>query len=106
MDDLVQRALHELKQKLQELYGPRLHGLYLYGSQARGIAHEGSDIDVMMVLKGAVKAGREITRVNLAVSEICLRYDLLISVFPVPVEWLRTRQSPFFETVRKEALAL
>ncbi len=33
----VEAILQELKQRLQQLYGERLKGLYLFGSHARGV---------------------------------------------------------------------
>jgi len=106
MPESVHRALDELKQAFSRLYGERLHGIYLYGSFARGTAHEGSDVDVLVVLEGSVRPGAEISYMNPVVSEICLRYDLLISTCPVSAEGFETRRSMFLENVRKEALPL
>jgi predicted nucleotidyltransferase len=57
----VRLALEELKGALVEVYGERPEGVYLYGSYARGDFTEDSDIDVLLVLKGDVKPGAEIT---------------------------------------------
>jgi predicted nucleotidyltransferase len=57
----VRLALEELKGALVEVYGERPEGVYLYGSYARGDFTEDSDIDVLLVLKGNVKPGAEIT---------------------------------------------
>lgn len=103
---VVQQALKELKDALQHLYGERLCGLYLYGSYARGTAHRGSDIDILIVLAGAFKPGAEITRMSPVVSAICLHHDLLISLYPISPEGLETRHSPFLETVRDDAVPL
>ena len=40
----VRLALDELKQALEQIHGPRLRGVYLYGSYARGDFHEGSGV--------------------------------------------------------------
>lgn len=42
----VQAILAQLRSRLEEVYGPRLRGLYLYGSYARGAAAPGSDHDL------------------------------------------------------------
>ncbi len=102
----VKRALKELKQFLSEIYGDRLQGVYLYGSYARGDFHAGSDVDILLVLKGTVNPGQEISRLSLRVSDICLDHDVLIAVFPVPEEWLQSRKSPLFENVRREGVRL
>ena len=103
---IVQTALKELKDALRDLYGERLQGLYLYGSYARGTAHRGSDIDVLIVLAGAFKPGAEISRMSPVVSAICLHHDLLISLYPISPEGFEARHSPFLETVRDDAVPL
>lgn len=102
----VSRALADVKQALSDLYGKQLRGLYLYGSYARGTAHQGSDIDLLVVLAGPIKPGAEISRMNPVVSAICLRYDVLISLYPISAEGLDTRHDPFLQNVRNEAVLL
>ena len=53
----VETALTTLKEGLQEIYGPQLKKLILYGSQARGVAGPDSDIDVAVILDGPIHAG-------------------------------------------------
>ena len=102
----VRLGLQELREALGRLYGDRLAGLFLYGSYARGTAHADSDVDVLVVLHGEVKAGREISRVSAVVSDICLRHDLLIAMAPVSRETLDTRNDPFLANVREERVAI
>lgn len=101
----VAAAIDELKVALSGLYGKRLRGVYLYGSYARGTFHGESDVDVLVVLAGPVKPGAEISRMSRVVSDICLKYDLLISILPASEETHRGPDS-FFAQVRREAVAV
>lgn len=61
----IQPLLTDLRAALEELYGDRLVRLVLYGSQARGDAHDESDVDVLVVLEGPVKPGAHATRTGI-----------------------------------------
>ena len=102
----VQSALHELERVLSASYGDRLRGVYLYGSHARGDFTDSSDVDILITLRGQVNPHREMRRMGEAISDICLRYDVLISTYPVPDSWLSERRSPLFENVRREGIRL
>ena len=62
MNGKVQEILVELRRRFEALYGDRLKHMVLYGSQARGDAEPGADIDVLVVLQGPVEPSQEIQR--------------------------------------------
>jgi len=50
----VLSILRRMKAQLKDAYGDKVLKVILYGSQARGDAHEGSDVDVAVVVKDAL----------------------------------------------------
>lgn len=106
LPESVRLALEEFKKVLSDLYGDRFRGIYLYGSYARGSAEQDSDVDVVVILTGEVNPYREIDRFSEALSDICLRHDVLIAAYPVPEAWLRERKSSLFENIRREGILL
>ena len=96
--------LIEFKHELRNLYGERLKDVILFGSYARGEAHAGSDIDVMVVLRGEVAPGREIDRMIDVITELNLKYSVLLSVVPVVEEKYLRWNSPLLLNVRREGV--
>jgi len=50
--------LARIKSRLHAVYGDRLRGVVLYGSEARGEATPDSDVDILVLLTGPVALGR------------------------------------------------
>jgi predicted nucleotidyltransferase len=105
MDKRVAALMKELKSGLQMLYGPRLKGIYLYGSYARNEADEESDVDVLIVLDRIESYRAEVERTGYLNAELSLRYGLSISrVFVSERDW-REGETPFLANAREEAVA-
>ena len=105
MSDL-DTILRELKLGLEAIYGPRLKGLYLFGSHARGDAEDGSDIDVAMVLDDYEYWGAEIDRTSHLVSTVCLDHTCLVALVPFTEDEWRTERSMFADSVRREGVSV
>jgi len=104
MNDNLAAILAQLRRHLEALYGPRLVQMVLYGSQARGDAEPGSDIDVLVVLKGPVDAYEEIKRTSQFVADLSLRHNVVISRVFVSSERFIHEQSPLLMNVRREGV--
>jgi predicted nucleotidyltransferase len=104
MSETLAAILAELRRHLKALYGDRLTQVILYGSQARGDAQSGSNIDVLIVLKGSVDAGDEISRVGGFTARMSLQHNVVISCAFVSDERFRSEQSPFLLNVRREGV--
>ncbi|WP_054686083.1 nucleotidyltransferase domain-containing protein [Rhodothermus marinus] len=103
MPALLYPVLTEIKTGLQQHYGSRLRGVYLFGSHARGEAHEASDLDVLVVLDHIGDYLQELYRVEALLSELALRYTLPIHEVLVSESDWETGRTHFLQTVRAEA---
>jgi len=100
----IKELLEEFKKEIEKLYGDRLKQIILYGSHARGDFTEESDIDLLIVLKGKVVPGKEIDRMIDIITEINLKYGVLISVYPVSEKDYEEVNSPLLINVRREGV--
>ncbi len=100
----INQLLHELKRELQKLYGDQLVALILYGSYARGEAHEDSDLDVAMILKNYERAPLELKRTSEIAARLSLDYDSLVALIPLREREWREQKSFFMNNLRKDGI--
>jgi len=104
MDTQLQAILKELRARFERLYGDRLVTMVLYGSQARGDAEPGSDIDVLVVLRGPVEPCTEIGRTIDDVAGLSLEHDVSIACVFVSEQEYTAGGSPLLLNVRREGV--
>jgi predicted nucleotidyltransferase len=104
MDEKLRTILAELRRRFEALYGERLVQMVLFGSYARGDAAPGSDIDVLIVLRGPVNPGEEISRTGELTASLSLQYDVVISRIFISAEQFSGEQSPLLLNVRREGV--
>ncbi|MFQ6060376.1 MAG: nucleotidyltransferase domain-containing protein [Thermoplasmata archaeon] len=104
MNERIKKVLEEFKTRLRQIYGKRLRNIILYGSWARNEATEGSDIDLIVVLKGEVVPGKETEVMIDAITDILLEYGELISLYPVSEKDYESVMSPLLMNARKEGV--
>ncbi len=101
MDDVIKK----LKEILEKYYGDRFAGLILYGSQARGQAEPGSDIDLLVLLQGPFDYIQEIWRLAELLYPLQLEADRLISVKPAALPDFQAGTLQFYRHARREGIA-
>jgi len=104
MSEKLKMILAELRRRFEALYGERLVQMILFGSQARGDAEPGSDIDVLVVLRGEVSPCEEIARTIEDVADISLEYNEVVSCVFVSEEQFERERSPLLLNVRREGM--
>lgn len=98
----VDSVLTEFKSQVEALYGPRLKGLYLFGSRARQTNLPDSDIDVALILEGPIDTYSEIQRTSEIRAAINLESGHSVScVYLTPSDLTSTR-SPLARNIRKD----
>jgi len=100
----IKNLLAELKQGLAKIYGNRLKAVYLFGSYARGDYHEGSDLDVMIVLDTYKSYWDELVRSAELASDLSLEYDVTISRTIMSEEQWKKGDLPMLRNVRAEGI--
>jgi predicted nucleotidyltransferase len=100
----IRDVIRKLEERLKTLYGERYQDLLLYGSYARGDAREGSDVDLLLLLKGPVDTAREILHLQPVKWPLSLESTLVLSVMPVSIEAFERAETAFLRAVQKEAI--
>jgi predicted nucleotidyltransferase len=99
-------ALTAFTNAVRTLYGSRLERIVLFGSFARGTAHEGSDVDVAVVLKGDVQEMAEIETMLDAITDTILEHCIAISVVPLSEQRFTSNAVPLVRNIRQEGIVL
>lgn len=102
----LRQILAEYRQRLVEVLEEDLDSMLLYGSQARGDAIEGSDIDVLCIMKKPFDYGDLILRTSGISAAVSLKYDVVISTAFVTRADYKSRKTPFLMNVRREGVSL
>ena len=69
------------RQSLEQLYGPRLRGVYLYGSAARDELTSDSDIDIAVILDEIPNRSAEHKRTSRLGADLSLEFGTVVLFF-------------------------
>jgi predicted nucleotidyltransferase len=102
----IEPILGSLRTGLETLYGPRLKGVYLFGSYARGRQDSESDIDLLIVLDRVERYADEIDRTGPLISALSLDAGVSISRVIVSDAAWNASESGFLASVREDAVTV
>lgn len=100
----IMPILSSFKEKASIIYGPKLKKVILYGSYARGIANQDSDIDLLIVLSDMESPFTEIERLTDIKFSIGLEHDVFISTNPVSEYVFSHSTLPLFKHVFRDGI--
>ena len=106
MHETLTTMLAALRRRFEGLYSTRLVEMRLLGSQARGDADPGSDLDVLVVLRGEVSACEEIARTIEDVADVSLHHNEVVSCVFVSAEQVERERSPLWRNIRREGVPI
>jgi predicted nucleotidyltransferase len=94
--------LAAIRSRLEAAHGPRLRGIVLYGSEARGEAGPDSDIDLLVLLDGPIDEHRDLEANLDALYPLALEIGRRISAKPVDALQYERVWCPLYERAHRE----
>jgi predicted nucleotidyltransferase len=106
----VAAALQRFRDALVRRFGARLREITLFGSHARGEAHEESDVDVLVVIEGLTEDERREV-MDLAYDADAADREAWVGLSPLPYSEvqaadMRSRERLLFRDIDREGVRL
>jgi predicted nucleotidyltransferase len=105
METIDDPILRRFRKALDDIYGPRIERVVLFGSRARGDARPGSDYDVAIFLDNADSFGIEAERIATIETDILYDTGAVINALPFKAGAYRERTG-LMQELRREGLDL
>ena len=99
---LNEKIRREIRPRLERAFQDRFRGVLLFGSEVRNQAGEDSDLDLMVVLDGPVRLGRDLETIIQALYPLQLELDRPIHALPVSEDTFEAGQYGLYRSARRE----
>src|SRR5436305_8323515 len=102
----VDEALQKIRPNLEAAFPERFRGVLLYGSVARGAASEDSDLDLMVLLEGPLRLGKDLETIVQALYPVQLELDRVIHALPVTIAAFEAAEYGLYREAKREGILL
>ncbi|HYX24822.1 MAG TPA: nucleotidyltransferase domain-containing protein [Thermoanaerobaculia bacterium] len=96
----------EIRPRLEAAFRDRFRGVLLFGSEARNQASEDSDVDLLVLLEGPARLGRDLETIVEALYPLQLQVDRPIHALPASSEAFEEGRYGIYRSARREGLYL
>ncbi|MGH2628756.1 MAG: nucleotidyltransferase domain-containing protein [Anaerolineales bacterium] len=103
---LSQELRQEIRKRLETVFEGRLQGVLLYGSKARDEARDESDVDLLVLLDGPVRLGRDLETIVRALYPLQLEIEDPIHATPVSAEVFAAGEYGLYRSAQREGILL
>lgn len=101
----IKSIIEDCKKILKNHYGSQFHGLFLYGSMARGQEEKLSDIDLLVLLSKPFNYFEELRKIVELLYPVQLKSEHLISAKPVAEDEFESGKIHLYRTAKREGIA-
>ncbi|MBN1538211.1 MAG: nucleotidyltransferase domain-containing protein [Anaerolineales bacterium] len=102
----VKAAILDFQAELRKIYGRSAPMVLIYGSYARREENADSDVDILLIYKNKIQPGKEIQRISSVLSDLNLRYQVLISVLPGTEYEYQSAKGMLWQNLRQESIPI
>lgn len=103
---IVKDALIDLQTELQKIYCGAAPAILVYGSYARDEENVDSDIDILLLYRKKIQPGKEIQRISAVLSDLNIRYQVLISILPGTETDYKNANGALWQNLRRESVPI
>jgi len=98
------QGLGRVRSLLAAAFGPRLQGVVLYGSEARGDGEPDSDVDLLVLLTGPIRVWEDIRTITAALYPLQLEMDRPLSAIPAEASAYDAMDRSLYRNARREGI--
>ena len=103
---LTDEIRKEIRSRLQTAFRERLREILLFGSAALREAQPDSDLDLMVLLEGPVRLGRDLETIVWALYPVQLELDVPIHAIPVAQASFEAGDYGLYRNAKREGIPL